>query len=388
MLNLKSYKNKIIYILTIIFSVLFIVTGYKMNKPDLTGLASLNESQPVKSYRAQVVSVDDVKEEEIDYGYDKMSSKSIRFTAKIKNPSSGPDVVEAFQFIDEAVVANPKEIEAGDEILVALLSSRTNAEETVWTFIEYYRTDSLIILTAVFFALLILVCRKKGINTIISLIFTCLSIFMVFIPSILRGNNIYASSVIICIFIIFSSLLIINGADKKTLCTVAGNLGGLAAAGILSYVMSGMLNLTGLIDQDSMFLVLINPDNPIDLKAILWGSIVIGSLGAVMDISMSIASAINELAENIENKSFNVLLKSGLNIGRDSIGTMTNTLVLAYIGSSLSMVLLMVVYNNDLLQLANLEMIVFEILQAIIGSMGILLAIPVTSLVSAYIFNK
>lgn len=381
--NIKSQKNILIYIFTLLFSVVFITVGYKMNKLEL------NLENKAVSYRANVISIEEITEEEIDYGYEKMSSKTIRFTAEIKTSSDlESKKVEAFQFIDEAVEINPKQIEVGDDILISELSSRTNFEELEWTFIEYYRTDSLIIIISAFFILLVLFCRKKGINTIISLIITCLSIFMVFIPSILNGRNIYFSSVIICIFIIFTSLFIINGIHKKTLCAIVGNLGGLAAAGILSYIISNSLNLTGLIDQDSMFLLMINPDNPIDLKAILWSSIVIGSLGAVMDISMSIASATNELAENIENKSFKVFLRSGLNIGQDSIGTMTNTLVLAYIGSSLSIVLLMMVYNSDFIQLINLEMIVFEILQAIIGSMGILLAIPITSLFSAYIFNK
>lgn len=382
MKNFKTHINIIIYILTIIFSAIFIFSGFKANKIELK-----HEETP-KSYRAEVKSIEEVIEEEIDYGYETMSAKSIRFTAEIKNSDLKNEKVEAYQFIDEAIEVNPKEIEIGDNILISELSSRTNIEENEWTFIEYYRTDSLIMIAAAFFALLVLFCRKKGINTIISLIITCLAIFMVFIPSILNGKNIYISSVIICIFIIFTSLFIIHGAHKKTLCAIVGNLGGLAAAGILSYVISKNLNLTGLIDQDSIFLLMINPDNPINLKAILWSSIVIGSLGAVMDISMSIASATNELAENIENKSFKVFLRSGLNIGQDSIGTMTNTLVLAYIGSSLSIVLLMMVYNSDFLQLINLEMIVYEILQAIIGSMGILLAIPITSVFSAYIFNK
>lgn len=377
----KTYKDKLIYILTLVFSILFIVVGFKSNKVEL------NQEQQVKSYIAEVISIDEVKEEKIDYGYELMSSKSIKFTAKLKD-SNFNDTVEAYQFIDEAIEINPKQIEIGDKILIAKLFSRTNMEEEEWTFLEYYRTNSLIIITAIFFVLLILFCRKKGINTIVSLIITCLSIFMVFIPSILNGKNIYTSSLTICIFIILTSLFIINGAHKKTLCAIIGNLGGLAAAGILSYFISNKLNLTGLIDQDSIFLLMINPDNPIDLRAILWSSIVIGSLGAVMDISMSIASAVNELAENIENKSFKVFLRSGLNIGQDSIGTMTNTLVLAYIGSSLSIVLLMVVYHTDILQLMNLEMIVFEILQAIIGSMGILFAIPITSFISAYIFAK
>lgn len=373
-------KNMLIYIATLSFSVLFIIIGFELNKADLI-------KEKDKSYIAEVIEINDIKEEHIDYGYETMTSKQLQFTAKIKN-SDFSQTIEAYQYIDEAVEINPKEVEKGDKILVKQLSSRINIEENVWTFIEYYRTDKIIFITLIFFALLILFCRKKGINTIISLIITCLSIFMVFIPSILNGKNIYLSSIVICIFIIFTSLLLIHGSHKKTLCAVVGNLGGLFAAGILSYVISTTLNLTGIIDQDSIFLLMINPDNPIDLRAILWASIVIGSLGAVMDISMSIASAVNELAENLENKSFKIFLKSGLNIGQDSIGTMTNTLVLAYIGSSLSIVLLMVVYHSDFLHLINLEMIVFEILQAIIGSMGILLAIPITSLVSAYIFNK
>ncbi len=382
--NLKLHKNKniAIYILTLLFSFIFIFAGYRMNRVEL------NSENSIGSYRAVVVSVDDVTEEEIDYGYEKMSSKTIRFTAEIKSSDLKSNVVEAYQFIDEAVGINPKEVEAGDKIIISQLSSRANIEENVWTLVEYYRTDAIIALIAVFFALLIIVCRKKGINTIISLIITCMAIFMVFIPSILNGRNVYASSVIICMFIILTSLLIINGIQKKTLCAIVGNMGGLAAAGILTYFISSALHLTGFIDQDSMFLLMINPESPLDLKAILWSSVVIGSLGAVMDISMSIASAMNELAENVESKNFNIFLKSGLNIGQDSIGTMTNTLILAYIGSSLSIVLLMMVYNSDLLHLMNLEMIVFEIIQAVIGSMGILLAIPITSLFSAYIFSK
>lgn len=382
MLNFKLTKSTVVYTITLIISVLFITTGYRMNKLDLF------QHQDVKTYKAEVLAINEITEEEIDYGYELMTSRTVRFTARLNDKSSDNSNVEAFQYIDESIEINPKEIEIGDEILIAELSSRTNIEETEWTFIEYQRINSIIKLTIIFFAMLILICRKKGINTIISLTITFLSIFMVFIPSILNGRNIYISSIVICVFIILSSLLIIHGVHKKTLCAIIGNLGGLATAGILSYVISNMLNLTGMIDQDSMFLLMINPENPLNLKAILWSGIVIGSLGAVMDISMSISSAVNELAENIENKKFNIFLKSGINIGQDSIGTMTNTLVLAYIGSSLSVVLLMVVYNNDLLHLLNLEMIIYELLQAIIGSMGLLFAIPITSLFSAYIFSK
>ena len=380
-MNYKSNKNTILYILTIVFSLIFIVIGYNMNKTEF------NQHEFNKSYKAKVVSVEETIRNESAYDYEGFSSTTIKFKAEITNDEFNGNIVEAYQYIDDIVAVNPKVIESGDKIIISSLISRTGEGED-WTFLEYDRSTVLWGLLFGFFALIVLFGGKKGINTIISLVFTCLSVFMVFVPSILKGNNIYLSSIIVSIYIIFMSLLIINGANKKTLCAIVGNLGGLLIAGLLALFISNILNLTGLIDDDSMFLLLVDINAPIDLKAILWAGIVIGSLGAVMDVSMSIASAMNELAENMEVRSFKTMLKSGFNIGQDAIGTMTNTLILAYIGSSLSVVLLLMVNYKDVLLLFNLEMIVFEIIQAIIGSMGILFAIPITSLFAAYVYNR
>lgn len=376
----NSNKNKLVYILTILLSVAFILAGYNMNK------VSFASQQYDKSYKAEIISVDDVSEETIDSGYETFSSKTISFTARITNGDQKGTVTNARQYMDDMVAVDAKVVEQGDKILMSSLIAR-DGDGKEWTFVEYDRSGVLLMLLISFFLLIILFGRKKGLNTIISLVFTCLSIFMVFVPSILKGNNIYLSSIIVSIFIIFMSLLLINGADKKTLCAIVGNLGGLMIAGILAYLISKILNLTGITDDDTMFLLMLETEKPIDLIAVLWSSIVIGSLGAVMDVSMSIASALNELSENMVEKSFKTMLKSGLNIGQDAIGTMTNTLILAYIGSSLAVVLLLVANYNDTLLLFNLEMIVFEIIQAIIGSMGILFAIPITSVFAAYVYN-
>lgn len=376
----NSNKNKLVYILTILLSVAFILAGYNMNK------VSFASQQYDKSYKAEIISVDDVSEETIDSGYETFSSKTISFTARITNGDQKGTVTNARQYMDDMVAVDAKVVEQGDKILMSSLIAR-DGDGKEWTFVEYDRSGVLLMLLISFFLLIILFGRKKGLNTIISLVFTCLSIFMVFVPSILKGNNIYLSSIIVSIFIIFMSLLLINGADKKTLCAIVGNLGGLMIAGILAYFISKVLNLTGITDDDTMFLLMLETEKPIDLIAVLWSSIVIGSLGAVMDVSMSIASALNELSENMVEKSFKTMLKSGLNIGQDAIGTMTNTLILAYIGSSLAVVLLLVANYNDTLLLFNLEMIVFEIIQAIIGSMGILFAIPITSVFAAYVYN-
>jgi uncharacterized membrane protein len=376
----NSNRNKLVYILTILLSIAFILTGYNMNK------VSFASQQYEKSHRAEIISINDVSEEIIDSGYETFSSKTISFTARITSGDQKGTITDARQYMDDMVAVDAKVVEQGDKILMSSLIAR-DGDGKEWTFVEYDRSGVLLMLLISFFLLIILFGRKKGLNTIISLVLTCLSIFMVFVPSILKGNNIYLSSIIVSIFIIFMSLLIINGADKKTLCAIVGNLGGLMIAGLLAYLISNVLNLTGITDDDTMFLLMLETEKPIDLIAVLWSSIVIGSLGAVMDVSMSIASALNELSENMVEKNFKTMLKSGLNIGQDAIGTMTNTLILAYIGSSLAVVLLLVANYNDTLLLFNLEMIVFEIIQAIIGSMGILFAIPITSVFAAYVYN-
>lgn len=384
---LNQYKKQIVYFITIICSIAFLWIGYTICRPT-SSTSSTENINPC--YQAKVISIDDATEDSYSLGGDTsaptLTNKTISFTAIIKNGPLKTQTIQGTQYIDSMVAVNPKELEIGDSILVTTYEENpTNA--TVWDFVEYDRILPLIGLCIVFFLLLLWFGGKKGINTIISLLFTCMAIFFVFIPSIQKGYSIYISTTIVSIFIVFMSLLLLNGANIKTLCAILGNLGGLFVSGILALFMNRILLITGLVNNDTAFLILQNTDVPIDLKGIVWSGILIGSLGAIMDVAMSIASALQELAENMHRKRFGTMLRSGLNIGRDAMGTMTNTLILAYIGSSLAMVLLIIMNQEDLLWLFNLEMIVVEILQALVGSIGILCAIPITSLAGAYLYN-
>ena len=148
------------------------------------------------------------------------------------------------------------------------------------------------------------------------------------------------------------------------------------------------LELTGVVDEQSVFLLYLNSHNPIDLQAIVFSSIIIGALGAALDVSVSIASALSEIDETTERRSFRELLHSGMNIGRDIMGTMANTLILAYIGGSLSLVLLLITSSTSLMDLMNREIIVVEILQILVGSIGLLCTIPLTSLLSAFVYIR
>lgn len=124
------------------------------------------------------------------------------------------------------------------------------------------------------------------------------------------------------------------------------------------------------------------------MKSIIFGCIVIGALGAIMDISMDISSSLYEIKKHRKDITFSEMLKSGMEIGRDVIGTMSNTLVLAYIGSSLSSILLLLTYSSSLFEVLNREMVIVDLLQAVIGSMAILLTIPFTAIVGAWLFTK
>ncbi|MHC1723731.1 MAG: YibE/F family protein [Aminipila sp.] len=384
---MKKYFTKyvITFIIITILSTLFVLVGANAFHAQLLTTSD-------QFYRAKVIALEDVKVNEIslDGGASSVSSKSVYFKAQFTSgPYKGKEVT-MLQYIDYMYAVQSKTIEKGDSIVVSYVSdpSGTAGAQKAWMFIDYNRINYIIAICLVFFALIIFIGRSKGVATIVSLIFTAAGVFLVYIPAILSGQNIYLATIVISIFIILMSQTFINGVNIKTLCAILGNMGGVAVAGLLALFINHLLGITGVVDEDCLFLMYVNSEHPIDLKAIVWGSIVIGSLGAVMDVALSIASAMNELSETMGEKSVKRMIQSGMNIGKDAIGTMTNTLILAYIGGSLATVLLLVASNKDPLYLFNMEMIIVEVLQGIIGSTGILFAVPVTVVIAAYLYNK
>jgi len=184
------------------------------------------------------------------------------------------------------------------------------------------------------------------------------------------------------------TLIIVYGGNRKSFVAALGCVAGILLSGILTLIMANVLELTGLLDEDSMNLLYINPDMPIDLRGVIFASIILGAVGAVMDVSMSIASSLNELVENMDMPSFSQIIKSGFEIGRDMMGTMANTLILAYIGSSMSVLLLYCAYNSSFIYLMNKEIIIMELLQSLIGSIGILTVIPFATFISAKVYME
>lgn len=322
-------------------------------------------------------------------GFHDATVKTVVFNATILTGKEKGKSFNMTQLLDENSPPVPEIVEKGDRILVIYNEpEEENSTVSGWSYGGVNHTAGVVLLVLGFFALILVIGRTKGISTIIALAITAAAVFLIFIPSVLIGKNIYASTIVISLFVILSSLCLLNGWNKKTLCAVVGNSGGILVTGVLALFINKAFGVTGILNSDYLFLTMLEGGVSIDLPALIWGGILIGSLGAVMDVAMSIASAMHELSEQMYEPTFKKLVISGMNIGKDAIGTMTNTLILAYVGGSMATILLFTAYTRDLVLLLNYEMLLVEVIQAVVGSIGILLAVPITVFFSAWVFLK
>jgi len=253
----------------------------------------------------------------------------------------------------------------------------------------YARDKVLYILIFLFILVLIGVGRIKGLMALISLVITGLLIAFFMLPLMFKGYSPILLAVITASIVIFLSLMLIGGFNKKSLAAIIGTSAGVVIAGIISLISGRLAHLTGITGEASEQLIYIVSSFPINIKGIMFAGIIISSLGAVMDVGMSIASVIFEIHNKAPELNKAELFKSGMNVGKDIMGTMANTLILAFAGCSLSIMILLMAYNMSYFRAINLNTVSTEIIQGLSGSIGLILTVPITSMVSAlFISNK
>jgi uncharacterized membrane protein len=378
MMKIRS-KINVTYLFTVAVSVLLIFIGYKIA---VQGIDSVKVNSQVPPAYATVLRIVDKSEpDEGLYNFANIKSYSVTFEAKLKNGYKKGAVITAVQSVNNSVKVSVRDVRKGDFVTLT---------ETIagWYFTGYIRAHKLIILGALFVLSVLLFGRKKGFNTILSLGLTCAAVFAVFIPSILTGKNIYVMAALVCLYTTVMTLSIVIGFNEKSLTAAIGCMSGILVTGIISFVMDKALFLTGLVDEHTRHLASMTLDKPFNLRGIVFAGVVIGAMGAIMDVAMSMSSALWEVKEKAGKISILELFRSGLNIGRDIMGTMANTLVLAYIGTSLSVVIMLSIYNNSVFNLFNSEMIAVDVMQALAGSFGILSAMPLTAFFCSTIYVK
>ncbi len=231
---------------------------------------------------------------------------------------------------------------------------------------------------AAYLVVLCLVGGKQGVKGALSLVFTFFCILFVYLPLVYRGLSPFWVSVFICVITTLVTMYLIGGPTRKTLVATGGTVAGVVIAGISATIFSMATGITGWNVSDIESLLTLASTSGVQVGGLLFSGLLISSLGAVMDVAMSIGSAIAEIHAQNPALSRGELFKAGMHVGRDMMGTDSNTLILAFAGGSISMLVLDYAYSLPYQQIINSNNIGIAIMQGLSGSFGIVLAVPVT----------
>ena len=276
-------------------------------------------------------------------------------------------------------------LEEGNKVVVSIMENGTDNPEVLVS--DFARDRYLLALVLIFIALLLIVGGRQGIKSVLTLLITGVVIMYAMLPLILKGFSPIIVTIVAAIFIAFITFLIVGGLNSKSIAALIGTASGVIIAGVLAYIVGSMVKLTGLSSEEAGMLMHIPQGIQFDFRSLLFSGIIIGTLGAVMDVAMSISSSMYELKEISPDMDHKSLIKSGFNIGRDIMGTMSNTLILAYTGSSIPLLLLFMSYNTSISKIFNLDLIATEVVRALVGSIGLVVAIPITAVCAGLIFK-
>ncbi len=273
------------------------------------------------------------------------------------------------------------DLEKDDSIIIRILTDEDGA--CYASLFNYNRGAVLGGLMLLFAVLLAVLGGKKGAGALLGLLFTLACVWFLLIPCLIRGIPAVPVTVAVVAVTAAGALILLNGFSRKTLCAVLGCVIGVVAAGAIAAAAGSLTPMDGFNMPEAENLILYGADKGLKVRGLLVCGVLISALGAVMDVALGIASAVWELREQNAAMTAGQLFRSGMHIGRDAMGTMANTLILAFAGSSLNMLILVQTYDIPFLQLVNTDYICIEIIQSIAGSMGILLTVPIVAFISA-----
>ena len=334
---------------------------------------------------SEVGKVESISYEDVTDGVQSENNVKQKVLVKILTGQFKGEEVE----LDNMLTSNPAYdiiLNPGDRVILHVEAKNTeilSSNDVDFFIADIKRDNALWFFGGLFTVLVMIIGKKKGVFSIVSILATVALIFFMLVPMILNGFCPIASAVLVGILSTVITIYLVAGFNSKSSSAVIGTSLSLIVAGALSLVAIYLAHLSGFAGEESMFLYSTRPD--LSFKGILSASMIIAALGALMDTGVSIASAINEIYETDKSLSTRQLFKSGMNVGRDVIGTMSNTLILVYLGSALPLVLLS--SNIDLQKFFNLNQVATEISSALIGSIAILACVPLTALISAYLIK-
>ena len=301
--------------------------------------------------------------------------------AKGAGPEAGTVVdVEVGQGADSPV------LETGDKIVVGRVGSGEGDDAGGWYFSDYQRRGPLTALAVFFILAVVVFARWRGLFALWGLAIAFAVLVRFILPAILIGKNPVAVAVVGSAAIMFVTLYLAHGFNARTTTAVLGTVGALFITGLLAWIFVTGTHLTGLASEESGLLAA--SLSGVSLQGLLLGGIVIGSLGVLDDVTVTQASAVWELHRANPAYGFSRLYAAGLRIGRDHIASTVNTLVMAYAGASLPLLVLFTLSSRQLGDVLTSEIVAQEIVRTLVGSIGLVSAVPITTALAAFVADR
>lgn len=367
----KNIKNNII--VGIIIIILFFFFLYFFNKIEKVELINRTGTSYEKAIVVEIIE-DNLQEDGTRIGYQKVKLKILSGNLK-------GNILDGTSFAGYLYGAD---CTIGMKVIASISEYDGNASVSVYS---YDRSNIIYVFVGLFLLMLWIIGGKKGFKSAIGLMFTFICIIYLFLPMLYRGYSPFLSAVVVIILITIVSLYLIDGISKKSISAMIGTITGVIISGVCAAGFGNIAKISGYNVAEVEELVFISNNTNLKVGGILFAAILIASLGAVMDVSMSIASAMTEIYSHNNNIGKKDLFKSGINVGRDMMGTMSNTLILAFTGGSINTLILNYAYALKYNQVINMYQIGIEIMQGVSGSIAIILSVPLVSIISSYLLT-
>jgi uncharacterized membrane protein len=262
-----------------------------------------------------------------------------------------------------------------------------NGENEIYTVHEPDRSFALYFFATLFILVVLVFGKIQGLRSLLSLASSFFIIIYLFLPKILDGASPILTSIIFSVFILIFAIYFTHGFNRKSTAAVLGSIVSIIFTGFLAKYAIYLTRLSGFAEDESIYLNFAT-QGQLDFGGLLLGAIIIGVLGILDDIAITQASCVAEFKKTSPGLSKKETYKKAMNVGRDHVGALLNTLALAYTGAALPLLLLL--YSSDLSVsiILNKEIFATEIIRTIVGSIGLILTVPVTTLVAVFMFSK
>lgn len=372
--RLLSRKKVVRYLIYLLFVCVFAVFVFKLNQVEKTELV-VRTGQTFEKAEVTEILQDNLNSNGTRVGEQKVRVKMLTGARK----GEKLDVTSSSGYLFGAACT------VGMKVVVM---QSVAGETTIASVYSQDREWVIYIFALLYLLALCVIGGKQGIKGCLGLIFTFFCVIFVYLPLVYLRFSPFWAAVFICFLTTLVTMYLIGGPTKKTCAATLGTLAGVVLAGLSAWCFSKASGISGYNVSDIETLMTLWNTNRIQVGGLLFSGLLISCLGAVMDVAMSISSAIDEIYKQNTSLTRKELFKAGMRVGRDMMGTDSNTLILAFAGSSVSTLLLDYAYDLPYQQIINSNNIGIAIMQGLAGSFGIVLSVPLTVLICTVLFHK